>query len=272
MIQDILINFDNSYHDLTPDASSKAFLFEEDKLYIRYDEESHRLVLPLCSEFETDHFQYLFKTDISYFLITDYKKKPDNYDFYSLRELRAFPLERNDEIFLCYSAYHLHRWYENNLYCGRCGNKMVHSKTERALCCSNCHNIVYPRLNPAVIVAVRNGEKLLLTRYKTGFRHNALVAGFVEFGETLEECVQREVFEEAGLKVKNITYYKSQPWGIAEDILAGFYCDVDGDDTIRMDENELRYADWVYRKDIELQPDHLSLTNEMMEMFKNGNL
>ena len=147
---------------------------------------------------------------------------------------------------------------------------MIHSQTERALICPECHNIVYPRLNPAVIVGIRNGDKLLLTRYKTGFRHNALVAGFVEFGETLEECVQREVFEETGLKVKNITYYKSQPWGIAEDILAGFYCDVDGDDRIRMDENELRYADWVFRDEIELQPDHLSLTNEMMEMFKNN--
>ena len=270
MIQDIYTHFDNSYHDLRPDETSRAFLFEDDKLFIRYDDENHRLVLPLCDEFEDGHFQYLFKTDITYFLITDQKNKPDGYDFYTLREIRAFPLERNDEIFLCYSGYHLHKWYENNCYCGRCGKKMIHSQTERALICPECHNTVYPRLNPAVIVGVRNGDRLLLTRYKTGFRHNALVAGFVEFGETLEECVQREVFEETGLKVKNITYYKSQPWGIAEDILAGFYCDVDGDDSIRMDENELRYADWVFRDEIELQPDHLSLTNEMMEMFKNN--
>lgn len=76
--------------------------------------------------------------------------------------------------------------------------------------------------------------------------------------------------EETGLKVKNITYYKSQPWGIADDILAGFYCDVDGDDTITMDSTELKLAEWRSREDIELQPDGFSLTNEMMKMFKEG--
>ena len=139
MIQDIYTHFDNSYHDLRPDETSRAFLFEDDKLFIRYDDENHRLVLPLCDEFEDGHFQYLFKTDITYFLITDQKNKPDGYDFYTLREIRAFPLERNDEIFLCYSGYHLHKWYENNCYCGRCGKKMIHSQTERALICPECH-------------------------------------------------------------------------------------------------------------------------------------
>ena len=92
------------------------------------------------------------------------------------------------------------------------------------------------------------------TKYKTGFAHNALVAGFTEIGETMEETVKREVMEETGLKVKNIRYYKSQPWGIASDILLGYYCDVDGDDTITMDESELKYAEWVKREDIVLQP------------------
>lgn len=137
--------------------------------------------------------------------------------------------------------------------------------------CEECGYIIYPRLNPAVIVGVRNGDSLLLTKYRQGYGYNALVAGFVEIGETLEECVAREVMEETGLSVKNITYYKSQPWGIAGDILVGFYCDVDGDDTIHMDDNELKYAEWVRREDIELQPANYSLTNEMMRMFKNGN-
>ena len=65
--------------------------------------------------------------------------------------------------------------------------------------------------------------------------------------------------------------YKSQPWGMAQDILVGFYCEADGDAEIHMDENELKYADWVKREDIELQPNNLSLTNEMMKMFKDGN-
>ncbi|HAZ90794.1 MAG TPA: NAD(+) diphosphatase, partial [Eubacterium sp.] len=111
---------------------------------------------------------------------------------------------------------------------------------------------------------------LLLTRYRTGYAHNALVAGFTEIGETLEETVAREVMEETGLKVKNIRYYKSQPWGMAQDILVGYYCEVDGDTTIKVDESELKSALWVKREDIELQPNNLSLTNEMMKRFKEG--
>ena len=123
---------------------------------------------------------------------------------------------------------------------------------------------------PAVIVGVKNGDKLLITRYRTGFAHNALIAGFTEIGETAEQTVQREVMEEAGVRVKNIRYYTSQPWGIANDLLLGFFCELDGDDTIHMDENELKYAQWVSREDIQLQPDDFSLTNEMMTRFKTG--
>ena len=76
--------------------------------------------------------------------------------------------------------------------------------------------------------------------------------------------------EEVGLKVKNIRYYKSQPWGVADNILAGYFCDVDGDPTIHLDTNELKVGQWTAREDIILQPDDLSLTNEMMTVFKEG--
>ena len=125
---------------------------------------------------------------------------------------------------------------------------------------------------PAVIVGICNDDKILVTKYRTGFAHYALVAVFTEIGETLEETVQREVLEETGLRVKNIRYYKSQPWGIVDDILAGFYCDVDGDTDIHMDESELKLAEWKTREELELQPDDFSLTNEMMLMFKNGRM
>ena len=82
--------------------------------------------------------------------------------------------------------------------------------------------------------------------------------------------MEREVMEEVGLKVRNIRYYKSQPWAIADDILAGFYCDVDGDTTIRLDTSELKEGVWMRREEVVLQPDDYSLTNEMMMMFKEG--
>ena len=98
------------------------------------------------------------------------------------------------------------------------------------------------------------------------------MAGFTEIGETLEETVAREVMEETGIKVRNIRYYKSQPWGMAQDILAGFYCDAEGNAEIHMDKDELRYAEWVQRNDIVLQENNLSLTNEMMKVFKENRI
>lgn len=218
---------------------------------------------------------YLFKLDDkAYFLFDkeDESLKRKGYEYTELRSLRGLDNFDLPSAFAAHTAKHLADWYRDNAYCGRCGEKMTHSDIERAKVCPSCGYTAYPRIMPAVIVGVKNGDRMLLTKYKTGFRHNALVAGFTEIGETFEDTVKREVMEEAGIFVKNITYYKSQPWGLANDILAGFTCEVDGDDTITMDPNELSYAEWVKREDIVLQPDSYSLTNEIMRMFKEGKI
>jgi NAD+ diphosphatase len=160
--------------------------------------------------------------------------------------------------------------YEASRFCGRCAAPTINDTSERARVCPKCGQKIYPRINPAVIIGVvdKENNRILLTKYRTGFAQNALVAGFTEIGETLEETVKREVMEEVGLNVTNIRYYKSQPWGIALDILAGFYCDVDGNRQIQMDESELKYAKWVAPEDIILQNPDYSLTNEMMRLFK----
>jgi NAD+ diphosphatase len=147
----------------------------------------------------------------------------------------------------------------------------VPSQTERALVCPNCGRIIYPRILPAVIIAVTDKDRMIMTKYAgRSLPFYALVAGFNEIGESLEETVKREVMEEVGLKVKNIRYYKSQPWGIVDDILTGYYCDVDGSTEIRMDRTELKEAVWMERKEIKGQPHDLSLTNEMMITFRDG--
>ena len=190
---------------------------------------------------------------------------------FELTHNRTLRLERrgtHEQMYLVYTAVHLAGWYASNRFCGTCGSAMRRHDTLRALSCPSCGALVFPRLNPAVIVCVRDPERnrIVLTRYADG-RYapiDALVAGFVEIGETLEECVRREVREELGIAVKNIEYYKSQPWGVAGDVLAGFWCDVDGDPTLHMDAEELGRAAWVAPEDIAGQGDDLSLTNEMM--------
>ena len=148
---------------------------------------------------------------------------------------------------------------------------MVHDKHERKMICPACGNGEYPVLSPAVIVGVTNGDKLILSKYE-GRNHTryAMIAGFAEIGETIEETVHREVMEEIGVKVKNLRYYKSQPWSFSGTLLFGFYCDLDGDDTLTVDHSELSMASWFNREDIPDEGDNISLTKEMMMAFKHG--
>jgi NAD+ diphosphatase len=148
---------------------------------------------------------------------------------------------------------------------------MVPDHKERMLHCSACQNMVYPRISPAVIVGVIHEDKLLMSKYAgRSYTNYALIAGFTEIGESAEQTVAREVMEEVGLKVKNIRYYKSQPWAFSDSLLMGFFCDLDGSDEIRLDTGELAEAGWYSREEITLEDDNLSLTREMMMLFKNG--
>ena len=275
MIQDISPSvFYNHFEDLVASEKDVAVYFREGKLLCFYDEKNKGLRFPCVSDFSNSKSTYLFSIDkTKYFLIPEVTSIPEGlsvFSFYTPRQLRDMPLSSKVDIFAVFSAYHLWKWYDDNKFCGHCGKPLEHDTVERALYCPKCKSKIYPRINPAVIIGILNGDKILITKYRTGYAHSALVAGFTEFGETLEQTVEREVMEEVGLKVKNIRYYKSQPWALAQDILAGFYCEVDGDDTIKMDEGELKYAEWVSREEVELQPNDYSLTNEMMKMFKSG--
>ena len=122
-------------------------------------------------------------------------------------------------------------------------------------------------------MGVYNGDRLLLTKYAgRPYKNFALVAGFAEIGESLEQTVRREVKEEVGLNVKNIKFYKSQPWPFTDTILAGFFAELDGDDTITLQEDELSLGVWMDRKDIPPEKLKISLTGEMMEAFRTGTI
>lgn len=268
MIQDIFPHMLYNQYDPTAQAEEADWVLCFDGQRLLLDPEGR---FPRVSELGPEGCTYLFKVDGErYFLKSRPDSLPEGFSFRDVKQLRREQSLSKEQSFAVFTGKHLSDWYRDTKFCGRCGAETKHHPKERAKSCPVCGYTAYPRIMPAVIVGVKNGNRLLLTRYRTGFAHNALIAGFTEIGETAEQTVQREVMEETGVRVKNIRYYKSQPWGIANDLLLGYFCELEGDDTIHMDENELKYAQWVSREDIQLQPDDFSLTNEMMARFKSG--
>ena len=178
-------------------------------------------------------------------------------------------------LFAAATGSQLDRWYRANRFCGRCGAQMELAPRSREVVCPECASIVYPKICPGVICAVTScrgdDEKIVLTRYAGRTTALwALVAGFTEIGEPLEDTVRREVMEEVGLSVKNLRFYKSQPWSFTDTLLVGFWCEVDGDPTIAVDHSELKEARWFSRSEIPLERtgDRASLTGEMIERFR----
>lgn len=273
MIQDISpYRFYVEFKNEQPKEDDLVLVFSGGGLLIK---EQEQISFPRWGEIPQQQRQevyYLFAIDdIAFFYMqagADFVS-PNGWRWAKRQEFRTLKPKYLE--FAAVTAFHLNGFYQGNRYCGRCGKTLQHDTRERMLHCPKCDNRIYPRINPAVIVAVTNGDKLLLTKYNGRITKSyALVAGFNEIGESFEDTVRREVMEETGLKVKNIRYYGSQPWAFADNILAGYFCEVDGNDEIHMDTEELSLACWIKREEIPEEWNDLSLTNEMICAFKEG--
>ena len=276
MIQEIKPHrFRNEFHVKTPSPNSYFLYFQDGSILL---EHTDALKIPRFSELSDGdavkgYCDYLFSIDSAeYYLIDETSVTLSENEVLALYKTSVIrDLEPLWMAFAAANGAELHRFYRNNRFCGRCGTKSMKSKKERAIVCPACGNTIYPKIAPAVIVAITDGDKLLLTKYAgREYTRYALVAGYTEFGETLEETVRREVMEEVGLKVKNIRYYKNQPWAFSDSMLVGFFAELDGSPQIHLDETELSTAVWMKREDIPGDYTNVSLTHEMSRLFKNG--
>ena len=184
------------------------------------------------------------------------------------QELRSlFGLIEEDLIWIAGRANQLVYWNQTHQYCGGCGRPTEDKTDELAKICPQCKLVNYPRLSPAVIVAVLKNSRILLgrnKRFKLPFY--SVLAGFVEPGETLEECVKREIREEVGLAVKNIRYFGSQPWPFPNSLMIAFIADY-ADGEIRTDGSEILDAAWFSKDELPRIPPKISIARQLIDWF-----
>jgi len=185
-----------------------------------------------------------------------------------LREL--FALAGAEAFALAGRAVQLLDWQAQHRFCGRCGTPTERKADEHAMHCPSCGLLVYPRLSPAVMVLVRDGDKLLLARsprFKPGVF--SALAGFVEPGETLEQCAAREVREEVGIEIANLRYFASQPWPFPNSLMVAFFADFAGG-VITPDPTEIEAADWFALDALPLLPEPISISRQLIDAARRG--
>jgi len=198
-------------------------------------------------------------------LAIDAEEKPAEAEWVPLRNL---PELFDDEIFqLAGKAKQLLHWQQDHQFCGRCGAKTQSFDLDRAKKCTVCDLVCYPRIAPCIMVAITRGDEILLAR-SPHFRPGifSVLAGFVEPGETLEECIHREVMEEVGLKIKNLRYEASQPWPFPNLLMIGFFAEYAGGE-INIDGIEIEEAQWFKKDSLPPLPSSIGLSYRLIQKF-----
>jgi NAD+ diphosphatase len=190
---------------------------------------------------------------------------PEGMEFKSLRGMYSF-LDENTGL-VASRAVHLAGWNRKNKYCGVCGGVTRRDDAELARVCTACGNHIYPKISPAIIIAVIKEGKLLLAHNK-GFREKwfSTLAGFMEPGESIEACAEREVYEEVGIRIKNIRYFASQPWPFPDSLMIGLVADHESGE-VRPDGVELDEAGFFSAGELPERPGRHSVAGRMIEWF-----
>ncbi len=151
-------------------------------------------------------------------------------------------------------------------YCPSCGAPFSDHTQETALVCTGCNKLLFPRIEPAIIVLISKGNQILLAKNKLRPDFYSCIAGFVEHGESLEQCVQREVKEETGLEIQNIRYSHSQPWPFPDQLMLGFFAEYKSGDIV-LQESELSDAQWFDLDNLPVIPKEGSIAYDLIHQF-----
>ena len=243
---------------LTPKNGDYLFVFNENReLYL----DSNNELAKNLDDFEVNFTLYIGEYNEKRAFVVNIEGDDE---FYDLREVYEID---HDMYHIAGKAVLVNDWYISHRFCGRCGSKTQLDEKDMMLKCPNCGQVHYPRIAPAIIVAIRNGDKLLMAKhsYHDNIRY-ALIAGFVEPGETIEEAVHREVLEEVGVKVKNLKYERSQSWPFPNSLMLGFTAEYDSGE-IKVDGDEILKAKWFKKDEIIRYGSDISISDWLIQEF-----
>ena len=235
--------------------TSEILIFEDDDL--KWSE----------MEFTHKHFLgYLDNRPCFVSCLEDSSKLEDGMMLSPLRNLLG---RMPDSIFtVCSRSLQIDNWFISNQFCGTCGKGIKAHETERAMICECKNNLIYPTISPCIIVLVTKGEELLLAHNKNfpGDFYSTL-AGFIEPGESAESAIEREIFEEVSVKVKNITYYGSQSWPFPSQLMLGYHAEYESGE-VKPDGIEIDKADWFNYQELPQVPTgNISISGQLIESF-----
>lgn len=253
---------------IAPD--SYWFIFYRDQIILKSVNNKHSI--------PGFHDYSIFEKDITEkYFVGNYKgvdcyvsfisKSVDSENYETVRLRKAFYTLEENEFWLAGRAFQTVYFHHHHLYCGVCGSPTKINGNEFARSCTVCKELFYPQQAPAVIMAVIRDDKILLARSKRfPTKMYSVLAGFVEPGESLEECVKREVREECGIDIKNIKYFSSQPWPFPNSLMIGFTSEWESGE-IKIDEKEIIEAGWFARDCLPEIPDKVSIARKLIDWF-----
>ena len=252
-------------------GSAYWFVFNQDKLLISNENE---IKIPYSKNIKELNIyplrtQYLGTLDRHPCYSVETNSKIDKSKEMDFKELRSLYSVLDEDIFLLAGkAFQIVNWDQTHQYCGRCGAQTEALQGENAKICPECGFTSYTRISPAIITAVLKGNEILMAHGRD-FPENrySIIAGFVEPGETLEECVKREVMEEVGIKVKNIRYFGSQPWPFPNSLMIGFISEYESGE-ICVDNYEITHANWFDVDNLPDLPSKMSIAREIIDWYK----
>ena len=247
------------------------FVFKQDDLLVCLENDT--INVPQNNQLNIDITEkFLFHKDEegNFYLLEDIDSDlvPTGYSYHNMRELRQYHGQLIHK--MASRGYQLYNWRRKHRFCGNCGHTFQAMKADRSLSCSNCGNLLFPQTSNAVITAILKEGKILLGHNKN-FPDGlySLIAGFVEMGESFEEAVHREIYEEVGIRVKNVRYFDNQEWPYPNSTMIGFFADYDSGE-ITVDGEEILDAGWYTPENFPILPGEVSIARRMIDHYRKS--